>query len=280
MISSLNRIQWLKTIFCLFFLRKTVCSLLDNMSPKISPPGKANDMNKRKNFRLQAVQEILTSERSYINQLQILMKYFVSPLKDQDIISGDEFTILFGQIEMIYNLNTELLKNLESDLGNVGKAFLRLAPFFKLYSVYAFDYNRSQIVLQELTEKNQKFRKFLEQNESRPEVQTKLMSLLISPIQRVPRYRLLLQQVILYSSPVDDDDFKILQGKVWLILTRIRSKSIFAFSSLDSFKEVENTVSHMNSVVQEQEITQMMINLQNSLVDHVPRIIKPSEFVD
>lgn len=124
--------------------------MLDSTSPKVSP-GKSNDVNKRKNFRLQAVQEILTSERSYINQLQILMKYFVNPLKDMDILSNDEFTILFGQIEMIYNLNTELLKNLESDLSKVGKAFLRLAPFFKLYSVYAFDYNRSQIVLQVYT---------------------------------------------------------------------------------------------------------------------------------
>lgn len=91
--------------------------------------------------------KVLT-ERSYINQLQILMKYFVNPLKEQDVLSNDEFTILFGQIEMIYNLNTELLKSLEGDLSKVGKAFLRLAPFFKLYSVYAFDYNRSQIVLQ------------------------------------------------------------------------------------------------------------------------------------
>lgn len=33
----------------------------------------------------------------------------------------------------------------------------------------------------------------------------------------------------------------------------------------------------MNAVVQEQEVTQMMINLQNSLVDHVPKIIKPSK---
>lgn len=121
--------------------------MLGSNSPKVSP-GRSNDMNKRKNFRLQAVEEILTSEKSYIKQLQILMKYFVEPLKVKEILSNDEFTILFGQIEMIYNLNKELLKNLETDLDNVGKAFLRLAPFFKLYSVYAFDYNRSQIVLQ------------------------------------------------------------------------------------------------------------------------------------
>lgn len=121
--------------------------MLDRTPPKMSP-GKSNDINKRRNFRLQAVQEIMTSERSYINQLQILMKYFINPLKQMDILSHDEFTILFGQIEMIYNLNKELLKSLEKDLTKVGEAFLRLAPFFKLYSVYAFDYNRSQIVLQ------------------------------------------------------------------------------------------------------------------------------------
>lgn len=120
--------------------------MLDNISPKSISPGKSSEMNRRKNYRLQAVQEILTSEQSYIKQLQILMKYFVHPLKH--ILNSEEYAILFGQIEMIYNLNKELLKNLESDLGNVGKAFLTLAPFFKLYSVYAFDYNRAQIVLQ------------------------------------------------------------------------------------------------------------------------------------
>lgn len=66
-------------------------------------------------------------------------------------------------------------------------------------------------MFQELTEKNTAFKKFLETTESRPEVQRKLISLLIAPIQRVPRYRLLLQQVILYSSPCEAD-FKILQG--------------------------------------------------------------------
>lgn len=102
------------------------------------------------------------------------------------------------------------------------------------------------------------------------------MSLLIAPIQRVPRYRLLLQQVILYSSPVDDD-FKILQGKSfpeeWRSILNIHR-------FVDSLKEVENTVAHMNSVVQEQEVTQMIIDLQNSLVDRVPNIVKPSKWIE
>ena len=87
-----------------------------------------------------------------------------------------------------------------------------MAPFFKLYSVYAFDYRKALLMVQELTSKNPVFRKFLEQTESRPEVQRKLNSLMIIPIQRVPRYKLLLEQVLLYTSPADAD-FKLLKGK-------------------------------------------------------------------
>lgn len=116
-------------------------------SPTTSSPHNS-EMDKRKSFRLQAIQEILTSERSYLSQLELLMEFFVRPLKQQQIISSDQFMALFGQVEMIYNLNQELLSELETDLENVARAFKRMAPFFKLYSVYAFDYNRAQLILQ------------------------------------------------------------------------------------------------------------------------------------
>lgn len=38
------------------------------------------------------------------------------------------------------------------------------------------------------TEKNAKFRHFLEAQETRPEVQLKLNALLITPVQRIPRF--------------------------------------------------------------------------------------------
>lgn len=186
--------------------------MLAASSESLSIPPPSGEMDKRRQFRRQAVQEILTSERSYIAQLELLMQFFIRPLKEKQIISTDNFLALFGQVEMIYSLNQELLQELEANLDNVAKAFKRMAPFFKLYSVYAFDYNRAQLILQDLTDKNGSFKKFLEVTESRPEVQRKLISLLIAPIQRVPRYRLLLQQVVLYSSP-SDPDFKLLQGK-------------------------------------------------------------------
>lgn len=211
-----------------------------------------NEMDKRGSLRRQAIEEIFSSEKSYLKHLDILMDYFVIPLKS--ILDSTTHTALFGQIEMIYNLNGELLTELEVNLNNVANAFLKLAPFFKLYSVYAFDYKQALLVLQDISVKNHAFRKFLYNTETRPEVQTKLNSLLIIPIQRVPRYRLLLKQVLLYTSPADED-FKILQASV---------------------KEIENTVSHINTVIEDQENTQVLLNLQNSLVSRTPNIVKPS----
>ncbi|TMW41574.1 hypothetical protein DOY81_013347, partial [Sarcophaga bullata] len=238
--------------------RNKVCSMLAGSSDTSFVRNSPNtEMDKRRNFRLQAVQEIISSEKTYLQQLETLMEYFVKPLKQQQIINDVSHTTLFGQIEMIHNLNSEFLKELESDMDNVAQAFLKMAPFFKLYSVYAFDYRNALLTLQELTTKNAAFRKFLELNESRPEVQRKLNSLMIIPIQRVPRYKLLLEQVLLYTSPADAD-----------------------FRSIkESIKQIENTVLHINSCVEDQEVTQMLINLQNSLVNHSPNIVKPSRKV-
>ncbi|CAH1714748.1 unnamed protein product [Chironomus riparius] len=215
---------------------------------------KSVDFDRRNQLRRRAIEEILTSEKSYLNQLEKLMTYFVNPLKTLNLIEISSHTILFGQLELIYNINSELMTRLEADLDDVANAFLKLAPFFKIYSVFAFDYKSSIILLQNLTTKNEPFRQFLEQNESRPEVQQKLNSLLIAPIQRVPRYRLLLQQVLLYTSP-SDSDYKIIQ---------------------ESIKQIECTINHINSVVEDQANTQTMLNIQNSLVNRIPHIVRPS----
>lgn len=111
---------------------------------------KATDFNRRNQLRRKSIEEILTSEKSYISQLDKLMTYFVNPLKKLNLIDIVSQQVLFGQLELIHNINSELLSRLETDLNDVGNAFLKLAPFFKIYSVYAFDYRNSLILLQVL----------------------------------------------------------------------------------------------------------------------------------
>lgn len=108
----------------------------------------SRDFEKRNELRRKAIEEILTSEHSYLKQMEKLMTYFVNPLKSLNLIDISSHTILFGQLELIYNINSELLSRLETDLDDVANAFLKLAPFFKIYSVFAFDYKNSLILLQ------------------------------------------------------------------------------------------------------------------------------------
>ncbi|XP_058465083.1 putative protein tag-52 isoform X2 [Malaya genurostris] len=226
-------------------------------STSLGEQSAVNEEDKRFQLRSQAIREIRTSELSYMKQLNLLINYFVNPLKINGLIQDREHSQIFGQLETIHNLSQELLTKLGDDLDMVVQAFMNLGPFFKLYSVYAFDYRNSLCALQSLMQRNPAIKKFIVNTESRPEVQTKLISLLITPIQRIPRYKLLLQQVLLYTSP-SDMVYKQLQ---------------------DCVRLVEQSVSHINSVVEDFENTQRLITIQNALTNKSLRIVKPARKV-
>ena len=77
---------------------------------------------------------------------------------------------------------------LESSQDRIGKVFLELAPYLKFYSTYANDFQSAVKLVEYWTEKNKSFRTLISNQESRPEVKHKLNALLITPIQRIPRY--------------------------------------------------------------------------------------------
>uniref|UniRef100_A0A182PC61 DH domain-containing protein n=1 Tax=Anopheles epiroticus TaxID=199890 RepID=A0A182PC61_9DIPT len=218
-----------------------------------SPVVHNTEADKRQQLRLQAIREIRTSEESYLRQLDLLLEYFVTPLRTNGFLTEKVHNQIFGQLDTIHNLSHELLKKLDDDLDNVVKAFTNLGPFFKLYSVYAFDYRNSLCTLQSLMDKNATLKRYITNTESRPEVQMKLISLLITPIQRIPRYKLLLQQVLLYTSP-SDGAYKALQ---------------------ESIRLVEQSVSHINAVVEDYENTQRLIVVQNALTNKSLKLVKP-----
>jgi hypothetical protein len=74
----------------------------------------------------------------------------MEPLKRKSFIPHVTYMTLFGHIESIYNVNGELLNELKHNPENIAASFLKLAPFFKLYSVYAYDYKEAMAVLQVL----------------------------------------------------------------------------------------------------------------------------------
>jgi len=62
----------------------------------------------------------------------------------------NSFSSIFGDIEPLYALNLTFKEELLKE-KNVGSAFLKIAPYLKLYSTYAHDYELAISSLQVIT---------------------------------------------------------------------------------------------------------------------------------
>ena len=78
-------------------------------------------------------------------------------------------------------------------------------------------------------------------------------ALLIVPIQRVPRYRLLLTELIAHTEE-KEEEYTILNA---------------------ALKQIEDVAHHINEQIREHENMQRMIRIQRSLAQGNPKIIRP-----
>lgn len=121
--------------------RKKVFEALDEIKTK-------SEDETRHFKRQKALLEIINSEIKYVHQLETIINFFLKPTEDRKLLRPDDFQSVFGHINTIYNVNKELLQELDKGYGNVAKAFSKIAPFFKLYSAYAYDFKQILSVLQ------------------------------------------------------------------------------------------------------------------------------------
>ncbi|XP_011630129.2 putative protein tag-52 isoform X3 [Pogonomyrmex barbatus] len=114
--------------------------------------------------------------------------------------------------------------------------------------------------LEILTETNQEndpdFKKFIFDQETRPEVGRKLSSLLITPVQRVPRYQLLIKEVLLHT-PYEHKEYRHLQT---------------------CLVEIEKSAKHINTLIAQNEETQKLLNLQKCIVTSI-NLVKPGRIL-
>jgi hypothetical protein len=108
---------------------------------------------------------------------------------------------IFGNVEQLFRLNKALYEELEKRLEqwethpHMGDIFKVWGPQLKPYGRYASNFENAAQKIEELKAKNPKFLKlfqFLEAN-SKEYNGLVLRDYLIMPVQRIPRYSLLLQ---------------------------------------------------------------------------------------
>jgi hypothetical protein len=124
---------------------------------------------------------------------------------------------IFSNVELILNISNEMLQSLSDRYEKwtpnqcIGDIFLKMGPFLKLYIQYVNNYEHSLETLERL-EKNPLFQAFYKARNKEGVNRTMGLSLpayLIMPVQRVPRYSLLLKELLRYT-PEDHPDYQTL----------------------------------------------------------------------
>jgi len=165
-----------------------------------------NKKTKRVEHRKKVEAEIKTTEQSYFHSLDVLVKNFVFPLQANASDTGfgvtrEQLEALNSNLETLHKFHntffTELLPSEEP-----ASVIYKYGDFFKLYKRYLNGYTACLTAFSDLRT-NQKFQSFLstvKQNLAK-EGTLDLMSYMIMPVQRVPRYVLLLKELNKYTSP-------------------------------------------------------------------------------
>ncbi|KAJ3411349.1 hypothetical protein HDV05_002370 [Chytridiales sp. JEL 0842] len=187
---------------------------------KLEEKGKEMMVGKRLN-RQSVAEEVLDSERRYHESLLIIDQVIRHPLLSKadttdEIISRRSIQEIFGNIDNIIGVTAQLLEMLEERMlddrnwdagsGCLGDLFIKLTPFLKIYSFYYSNFSQSLSVISNEMSRNTLFADFLESIPQMPECRgLRFDAFLIMPIQRVPRYKLLLQELLRHTPQTHPD---------------------------------------------------------------------------
>jgi len=166
--------------------------------------------------------ELIETEEIYVKSLQLCLDHFHAPLLNISksrggFISADEVKHIFSDLVVIQLYNQNFLADLYQrkvvQEGVVwkdrkyGDILDSITKFLRTYTAYYNNYNNALVTLSKCSEKP-KFLEWLEKQELA--IHETLPSLLIRPIQRVPKYVLLLRD-LLRNTPATHPDYKNLK---------------------------------------------------------------------
>nr|XP_008515217.1 PREDICTED: pleckstrin homology domain-containing family G member 1 isoform X1 [Equus przewalskii] len=145
------------------------------------------------------VQEILETERTYVQDLKSIVEDYLDCIRDQTKLplGTEERSALFGNIQDIYHFNSELLQDLENcenDPVAIAECFVAKSEEFHIYTQYCTNYPRSVAVLTECM-RNKMLAKFFRERQETLKHSLPLGSYLLKPVQRILKYHLLLHEI-------------------------------------------------------------------------------------
>ncbi|KAM4723726.1 pleckstrin homology domain-containing family G member 3-like [Anableps anableps] len=163
------------------------------------------------------VMEIIETERMYVTDLSSIVEDYLAHIIDMRNlpIGHEQVMALFGNIEDIYEFNSELLQCLdmcENDPVAIAHCFVNKSEYFEIYTKYCNNYPNSVATLTECM-RNKTLAKFFRDRQASLKRSLPLGSYLLKPVQRILKYHLLLQEIAKHYDP-DEEGYEVIKEAI------------------------------------------------------------------
>jgi len=213
-----------------------------------TPEEKRKREEKNRVKRATAAKELYETEVTYVRSIMILTNGFMVPCKTEGILTKQEISEIFSNVAQLLAFHKDFLKQLKerieawTDETAIGDIVLSVTPYMKLYTAYSANYDKALSSIQAFSKKNPRFAEFLERcMQSTSFGGLPLNAYLIMPIQRIPRYRMLLE-VLVGSTPEEHSDYKQLS---------------------EALGVVRDVANYINTHIAKEDNTRNLIRIQN-----------------
>ncbi|XP_026306415.1 FYVE, RhoGEF and PH domain-containing protein 1 [Piliocolobus tephrosceles] len=177
--------------------------------------------------------ELLQTEKAYVSRLHLLDQVFCARLLEEarnrssfpaDVVHG-----IFSNICSIYCFHQQfLLPELEKRMEEwdryprIGDILQKLAPFLKMYGEYVKNFDRAVELVNTWTERSTQFKVIIHEVQKEEACgNLTLQHHMLEPVQRIPRYELLLKDYLL-KLPHGSPDSKDAQSRALQVETPAR----------------------------------------------------------
>ncbi|XP_012511747.1 PREDICTED: pleckstrin homology domain-containing family G member 3 isoform X9 [Propithecus coquereli] len=176
----------------------------------------AGSVHHKLSYLGRVVREIVETERMYVQDLRSIVEdYLLKIIDTPGLLKPEQVSALFGNIENIYALNSQLLRDLDScnsDPVAVASCFVERSQEFDIYTQYCNNYPNSVAALTECMRDKQQA-KFFRDRQEVLQHSLPLGSYLLKPVQRILKYHLLLQEIAKHFDE-EEDGFEVVEDAI------------------------------------------------------------------
>ena len=211
--------------------------------------------------------EMLSTEESYVKELRIIEEMFHERIENEKLFSQEILRQMFANVRTMYQFHQQfLLPSLQERMAawkeqkekfimknkgtnddsqqKVGDIFVEKAPFLTMYTTYIENFDNAMNTIDKQRKRNKKFAAIMDEIQAAPELhRLSLQHHMLAPVQRIPRYKLLLEDYI-KRLPEDSSDLD---------------------SATKALELVEKAASHSNDTMKRMEHMKKMMEVEDLL---------------